>query len=332
MSPRTLQNWLQDGAHEPKLGRPRYAPVLVRRALRAVREAMKKLGGLLSWRTVCRELGTSFPVRLVQRLVAHFKRQRERRHQAHLEAQRVHIEVLAAGAMWSQDATYLAQDEQGNKVWAEHLRDVASAECVHLVVGGELCGEEVVAMLEQVRKERGSLPLVLSTDNGSAYKSAAVSAYLHEQQIVHLKNLPRTPQHNPWIERGQGELKRALAIDPGQEPSHGLPRSIWNLAVQAARKALNTLLPRPSREGKTAAQASQELRRQYDAPYRARFYEAACAAHRRALLELDRCAATKRAKRLAEREAILATMELFGLIQRTRGGALLEASKHAIIS
>ena len=50
---------------------------------------------------------------------------------------------------------------------------------------------------------------------------------------------------------------------------------------------------------------------------RARFYDAACGAAERAMS----LATGPRACRRAEREAILQTMETFGLIRRTRGGA-----------
>jgi len=67
--------------------------------------------------------------------------------------------------------------------------------------------------------------------------------------------------------------------------------------------------------GRTAAELDKTLPRADDLVCRARFYAAACANIERAVLG----APNARARRLAERGAILDTMENFGLVRRTRG-------------
>jgi hypothetical protein len=61
--------------------------------------------------------------------------------------------------------------------------------------------------------ERGKTPWVLAVDNGGAQKSAELRAWARETDVILLFNVPRTPQHNAWVERGFGELrvKRASA-------------------------------------------------------------------------------------------------------------------------
>ena len=84
---------------------------------------------------------------------------------------------------------------------------------------------------------------------------------------------------------------------------------------EAQVQALNERV-RPSRGGFTAAQLDRMLPRAEDLVSRDRFYEAACEAQRSAAQGVHNV----RARRRAERETIYFTMEVFGLVKRTRGG------------
>jgi hypothetical protein len=80
---------------------------------------------------------------------------------------------------------------------------------------------------------------------------------------------------------------------------------------------------RPSRGGLTSAQLDRIRPRAQDLVHRARFYETACAAIEAALHGIE----DARARRRAEREAILCTLEQFGLVTRTRGRGPATCSK-----
>lgn len=71
---------------------------------------------------------------------------------------------------------------------------------------------------------------------------------------------------------------------------------------------------RTLRGGFTAEQLDSLLACAEDLEGRDRFYEAACAAQRDAVLEIE----NPRARRRAEREASLCTLERFDLVTRTR--------------
>ena len=86
--------------------------------------------------------------------------------------------------------------------------------------------------------------------------------------------------------------------------------------------------PRASRGFRTAIAIDAELAPWYRVLPRERFHEAACSAIREALA----VPGTARARRRAVREAILATMERFKLIRRTRGGVPLLAVEPEKIS
>jgi len=72
-------------------------------------------------------------------------------------------------------------------------------------------------MLERACAHRGGPPLVYCTDNGSQYTCGEVARWLAEHQVVHLRNVPHTPKHNPWVERGHRELKEEAALGKGVE-------------------------------------------------------------------------------------------------------------------
>jgi len=78
---------------------------------------------------------------------------------------------------------------------------------------------------------------------------------------------------------------------------------------------MNEQRVRTSRGGFTASKLDKMLPRAEDLVDRARFHETACAAIRSAVQGID----DARARRRAEREAVLCTLEQFGLVTRTRG-------------
>lgn len=161
--------------------------------------------------------------------------------------------------------------------------------------------------------------------------------WLAERKVIVLWNVPHTPQHNPWAERFNGELKQELrargelperGADPaectGSRPEAGASttRAHFERCVPRALAVLRAR-PRPSRGGLTAAQLDKIRPRAEDLVQRARFYETACAAIEAAVQDIH----DARARRRAEREAILCTLERFGLVTRTRGRGPATCSK-----
>jgi len=90
-----------------------------------------------------------------------------------------------------------------------------------------------------------------------------------------------------------------------------------SLRLGAAGARLDGCRPRRSLGGRTALEKAEDLPCWYDRVDRETFHAAACAAIDRAVLG---CRST-RERRVAEREAIDQTLEHYGLIRRTRGGA-----------
>lgn len=222
---------------------------------------------------------------------------------------RVHVEVLAKGTMLAQDSTHLGS-AKGKKAWAEVAKDAATCEARAFGDGKVITGTAMLGHLEAM-KAQGRLPLVLATDNGSAYKEQEVQSWLQDNHVIQLFSLPRTPQHNGRAERGIGEGKAVSGLGKGvqhQHPVHAV--RLLNQALQT----LNDLWPRTSKGGLTAAQLTQTLPSWQAMTTRRCFYEAANSAIQVRIIGLQ-----GRKLRKETREAIFSTLERFGLIRRTIG-------------
>ncbi len=222
--------------------------------------------------------------------------------------------VHAADAIWSDDETHLGRAPDRTEVRGRVLRDPASRRTLDLAAGEPARAEDVIAALQRTAAERGGYPLVYSSDNGSCFVAEEVEAFLWRHHIVHLRNVPHTPEHNPWAEKAIGELKAESGLGKGEilhtGPAEGLRR------LEEARGRLDGLRPRQCLGWRTPLAVDAVLPRAYDLVDRRVFYETALRAVERAVHGID----NPRARRRAEREAIFWALQLFGLVTRYRGG------------
>jgi hypothetical protein len=294
---------------------------------------LKNLGARAGLSKFLAALGRSVPVRLVRLALQAFKTRWGRWRRRRAERARVHHFVGGRDVVWSMDATHLGRAAEA-AVQCETIRDVGTTALVHVSLGAPASANEAIAALERARVERGGLPLVLASDNG-LYASEAFECYLARSSVVHLRSLPRVPQHNPWAEHAHGELKgetglgRNTQLEPLEAPRieidrhgavrgqlcFGFSRSSCCRAVTKAVQRLNHGCARSTRNDRTAAQLDRILPRGDDLVRRESFHRAAL--ENVALAVHD--TTSRRARRAAQREAILCTMEDFGLLRRTRG-------------
>jgi transposase InsO family protein len=264
-------------------------------------------------RPVAASLTGEVPHWLVRQCLAEIKRLHRVRLRLHLTAHRLSVEVRARDVMWSMDGTHLARLAEGGKIEAQVVRETATPRILAIEVGPPADGDDVLRILERTARERGGLPLVLVTDNGSIYTREDVETWLAERGVVHLLSMPHTPQHNPWVERTNGELKAETELGRGVvvASAEGIPER-----VETARCRLDRERLRAQRGVRTAAAADSELTPWYDLATRERFL----ATLRRRLDEALQGLEKAREVRKARREAIYASLEELGLVKRTRGG------------
>lgn len=332
VEPRTLRKWRALAGSLPPMGRPLRPEEEWSRAVWRVARAWQALGwssGRPSVQAWLRARGQVISDGIVRELLAELKRRRTLARARKREAERVHVRVRARDAAWSGDGTQLGRDERGAKIVAQGLKDVATTRVLALSLGGPPCAQDTLAQLEAAERERGTLPHVVVFDNGPEYRNQLVMSWLAERKVTVLWNVPHTPEHNAWAECLNGELKEELRArgelpERGADPSQwhgslceaGVPsmRAHFERCVPRAQAVLNART-RPSRGGLTAGQLDRIRPRAEDLVQRARFYETACTAIEAAVQGID----DARARRRAEREAILCTLERFGLVTRTRG-------------
>jgi len=310
---RTLQNWVAALAAPPARppGRPPTPDDERRSVLWRVARVLRRLG-IVGWRIVQGQL-PDLPRRLICDALRALAARRDRRRAARRAQVATHTTVHDVGTMWSLDATLLGREWDDSGILGEVLMDAASRKVLDVTVGSESTGADVIALLRAAAIREGGLPLVLVTDNGSAYCSDLVETWLINHGVLHLHNLPRTPQHNAQAERGIGLLKQASEI--GAEWPRITTCATAELAVQHGLACLERR-PRAVLDHQTTTAAHQTTPRWYTRVGRKEVLDDERRARELALQD----AKGARAIRRAERHAILDTLQRRGLISRTRGG------------
>ena len=319
VSERTLRNWRRAATETPRrMGRPAHDACVHRACLYAVRRVMRAernpgLGGVSAWEALDRR----YPLRVVRASVKAWKARDRARARLRVVVHRTSVEMRARDAVWSLDGTQVGRGADGGSRHVELVRELSTLGVSVSAVGGPQHGWEAVALLERVCAERGCRPLVLATDNGPENVNAVLAAYLRLHRIVHLRNLPRTPQHNCWVERAVRELKEAAGCRAGEVAD----AADLQARLDAAARCLNRRR-RPSRGRRTAEEMLAAEPPAEALVDRGCFYAAACSAVEEAVRDRE----GGRARRMAERSAILQTLVNFELIRWTRGGIPLDAS------
>lgn len=308
---RTLRNWRERAkqALSPRLGRPRHSVELRGRALWLVARELRAQG-YPGWRPIKAAL-PELPTRLIQEHVRAIKTRRRCKLRRRSERQRIRATVHVHNAVWAQDGTHLGR-ASSRPIEAQVIRDRATRKTIAWTAGPPATHQEVLALLEISKQDRG-LPLVWMTDNGSIYQHGETQRYLTEERVIHLRSLPRTPQHNSGVEIAMREHKTLAGLGRGVridsvESAAG--------AMLASTRALNGNRLRATLGLKTADEIDDRTNVHYTESIRARFYSACCNRIQAAVMN----ASSARGRRSAEREAILRTMEDFGLLKREQGG------------
>jgi transposase InsO family protein len=261
---------------------------------------------------------------LVQDGVRLCKRRFRRREQAQIETRRITTTIATRDVMWALDQTHLGRLSDGEAVEAQVLVDAGTSRTLGLSVGAAPAAEDAIALLERTRQVRGTLPLVLCCDNGGPYKAARLEAYAAAHRMAILRNEPRTPQHNPHVERSIGELKAESNLGKGtrlRDAAHAVERAL------AAQRRLDHCRRRRKHGYKTSVEADRALLPKYNQHDRERIH-----AGIRCRLEKDVPKhLSLRARRRRERGIVLEALEKEMLIRRRRGdGSSVLASSAGI--
>jgi len=306
---RTLWNWIH---REPqRRGRPPYDDAARLKARRLVSAEWRRQGRSAGWRPIAKALEGIVSVRLVQESLCEIKLVHRTHEARQRQARRETVTITMRNALWSVDAAQMGRDHLGAPIRSQVGRDVASRKSVALGVMPRATGSGTVTLLIEAKRLGGGLPLVIASDNGSENVNADVAELLERERVIHLKNLPHTPKHNASAERLIGELRAETGIRANDvlEPSEARTR------LEAARVRLDKKRLRRCLGYRSAHAVDAELPLAYNRVSRTIFYDET----RRRVNMAVKNARSPREQRRAEREAILSTMEKYGLLIRTRG-------------
>lgn len=234
-------------------------------------------------------------VRAVKVIVAQMKLRKKQRHALIRKMVQVRVRVKKPGTVVTMDGATVRKGED-----YVVYRDRGSTSTRADYCGGPLRSENTLDTLKGL-KDQGRLPLVVCTDNGSPFCANVVEDFMVKNYIVHLKSLPRVPQHNGSCENAVKEFKELFREGYQAEEACEI------LNERRKRRGLNYL---------TSNEFDRENFQSYTDEDRIIFFNAAKAAIE--VAQLGTRSVYERRK--AEREAIFQTMEDFSLITRTRGG------------
>jgi hypothetical protein len=134
------------------------------------------------------------------------------------------------GTVWAVDHVQPEQPIDGMYPYAISVRDLASHYQLAWQPVPDACAETTVAVLASLFWEHGP-PLVLKSDNGSAFIARDTGDLLRLWRILHLRSPPATPQYNGSCEAAGGSHKKitndqaALAAHPGRWTTEDLQRA-----------------------------------------------------------------------------------------------------------
>jgi len=232
MHPATLRRWRRDWRSDRLPARPRGRP-----AERASARDRAEVIGILDQMGVLvgvPRLQALFPgiaKREIEDLLARYRRLCWRRSGTLVQV----LTWTKPGTVWAMDFTEPPTPVDGIYPYILAVRDLASGCQLAALPCDSESAFVAVAVLSSLFAEHGR-PLVIKSDNGSAFISAEVAGLLESCGVVLLLSPPHTPRYNGSCEAGIGSVKtRAHHI----AAAHGRPGEWTCDDVEAARMQVN---------------------------------------------------------------------------------------------
>jgi transposase InsO family protein len=194
-------------------------------------------------------LFTDVPVGILENLLWRYRRVWRRRYRR----QGYRLTWHVPGAVWAMDFSDAPYLIDGVYMYLFAVRDLASHYQIAWIPVPDLRAETVLPLLEQLFEEHGA-PLVLKSDNGSAFIAELLTEFLATKQVSQLFSPARRPQYNGALERSNGVLKTYTGLHAIRE---GHPFRWTSDDVEQARQLANTISRPWGRQGSTPQETWQ---------------------------------------------------------------------------
>jgi transposase InsO family protein len=306
---RTLRRWCRSGVFARPLGRPVHHSA--REARNAVIHFLDEHGPHVGVPTLRAGFPTMSRAELAD-LLTRYRRVWRRRN-------RVPLRVLnwpVVGRVWAIDFTGPRAAVEGRYPYLLAVRDLASGRQLLWRPVPAATAEVAGAALATLFAEHGA-PLVLKSDNGSAFTSAVVEELLAGHEVVGLFSPPYWPRYNGSVEAGIGSLKERT--DAWSARSGRAGDWTWDDAAGACEEA-NTL-SRPRGPSGPSPDELWSARQTITPEERAAFGTAVAETRQTVRPASESCAegaAVVRSGRAVAREAIRLALERCGYLHYKR--------------
>ena len=249
--PRTLRHWrrrekLDDLAAHPRGRPPAACDVPTRNELIGF---LHHVTGPAVGLPALQALFTDVPVGILENLLWRYRRVWRRRYRR----QGYRLTWHVPGAVWAMDFSDAPYLIDGVYLYLFAVRDLASHYQIAWIAVPDLRAETVLPLLEQLFLEHGA-PLVLKSDNGSAFIAELLTGFLATKQVSQLFSPARRPQYNGALERSNGVLKTYTGLHAIRE---GHPFRWTSDDVEQARQLANTISRPWGRKGSTPEETWQ---------------------------------------------------------------------------
>lgn len=287
---RTLRNWKKNHKHCKKRGR-KAKEITFKETLSTVREWKRQ--GFCGVRPIIKAL-PQLRIRAVQTIIGELKSRKRKRLSIYKKQNQETVKINKVGGVNSIDGMLL---KNGSECILS--RDRASRKVKIKRCDDSLRAKDTIDFLQEL-KNKNELPLVLCTDNGSPFCNNEVEEFLDKNYIVHLKNLPRVPQHNGACEIAVREFK-----------------DVFNEFFDAEKTTniLNNNRLRGSLSWRSVTEFEKANFKEITLKERIEFFNETKQNIKKGLVGITNA----KEKRKIERRAILNTMEAFGLATIIKG-------------
>jgi transposase InsO family protein len=237
ISPRSLRRWWQGWRRDGLAPRPRGRPP--QHATRAERQDVLALFRDVGPHVGLPTLRRTFPA-IARGELLELQRRYRRAWRRHRRLLLYLLHWRRAGAVWAMDFSEPPAPIDGQFKRLLLVRDLASGcQLAALPTRGE-DGHVLRRLLDTLVAWHG-VPLVLKSDNGSAFIADATRAWAVSHQVLQLYSPPSTPEYNGAVEAGIGSLKthaHYAATGAGRPAGHWTCDDIEAAAQQANEMAL----------------------------------------------------------------------------------------------
>jgi len=244
MKRRTLSDWCLRADHHRLTPRRRGRPCKesARRHRLGVLETIESVGPHVGLPTI-RGLFPGMPRCELIDLQASYRRHYQERNRLVVDQ----LVWTSPGRVWAVDHSDPIAEVDGSYRSLLAVRDLASGMQLAWLPVPDQTAETTVTVLTTLFEQHGA-PLLLKSDNGSAFKSEAAARLLQRWDVIPLRSPPHTPQYNGSCEAGIGSMKTRTIYAAARDGN----AACWTSAhLEIARRESNEL--HRSRHGRPTA-------------------------------------------------------------------------------